>query len=534
MKQPRVLARLRNLKRERGQVLVLFIGVISMLFIACAMAINYGLWLSERRGIVRAADLGALAGSQDLPAGATWPGPMNSRAVCDAPAALPPNPPPGYVPPDACIAAFEWADRNGYTDDDEGGDTSVDVSFFCGNQLEEVVVNRINSANSTQKVCLNENCQTPGSQLCQDFPLSPCPSPGLEGVEKGCDAMSVTLNKDVLNVFPSFFPGVDLDIEVGFGSWSNVTFRLIPTDSVATIDRSGSMAFGCTGGVGGPQNDASGCPIKEARDAANNFVDYLVNGSNITKIAYNPYTGCYRPPGNDANCVPAMPIDGGNCDTPPASSQITCLNVNPFYAHQKINQTMAQGYTNLCLGLFEAMALLDGPQSQAGNPETKRFQVLLSDGDNFYNADAYNAPPPNTNPPPAACTPTTPNQDLAGGSCSNGPPGVNEQSLDIKTAQFAQTMKADAENVEIYVIGLSVCDADDLIMDTGDCDAIGVDNAGDGVADQRLLKCVASSTPGTNDHYFPTNDANDLGDIFQLVAFEIAARGLTTGAAPPP
>jgi hypothetical protein len=46
----------------------------------------------------------------------------------------------------------------------------------------------------------------------------------------------------------------------------------------------------------------------------------------------------------------------------------------------------------------------------------------------------------------------------------------------------------------------------------------------DGVADHRLLKCIASSAPGTNDHYYETATASELPEIFTSIAQSIAFR----------
>ena len=47
---------LRRSRDEDGQILIMFVMMISLVFIIAAVAIDYGMWLSERRGIARAAD----------------------------------------------------------------------------------------------------------------------------------------------------------------------------------------------------------------------------------------------------------------------------------------------------------------------------------------------------------------------------------------------------------------------------------------------------------------------------------------------
>jgi predicted alpha/beta hydrolase family esterase len=87
--------------------------------------------------------------------------------------------------------------------------------------------------------------------------------------------------------------------------------------------------------------------------------------------------------------------------------------------------------------------------------------------------------------------------------------------------QLANRVK-DA-GIEVYVVGLSVCGADDgkTAADPGYCDGIG-DQAHDNLADQRLLKCIASSP----DHYYPVPEAQDLTRVFAEIAGKIAGRGL--------
>jgi hypothetical protein len=506
---------------ERGQVLILFVGVITILFVAAIMAIDYGFWLSERQGVARAADLGALAGAQDLPADATWPGPMNSKAVCDAPSPPPTDPPPvGWVAPDACVAAFDWAARNGYKDDDEGGSADVEVSFFCGNQLPEAIVDRIDSVNDTQQVCLNENCQDPSSPRCQEFPLSPCPSAGQEGVEKGCDAMSVTINKTAVNLFSNFFGGVDF--KVGFGSFSSVTFKLLPTDSAVIIDRSGSMGDSPCSGA----NGQTGCKIHEAKSAANNFVDQLVTGSGNTKAGFAAYSGCYNPPLNNAVCVPRPgdPLTPANCNLV-GTYQVACLNAAVANTHTLINNTQPNGTTNICLGLKQGQKILAGPGNQnvVGSPDydpaTKRFIVLLTDGANVWDATTAAGVD-------AACVPT----GVTGGSTAcNTMRVLNDinAQLDVKTLQLATLLKANTEIFTVQVYDNS-CVPPNATYTPPQCNTQVGNRDPVRIASARLLQCIAT-TPEKNDHYFKTNDATTLGDIFTKVAYEIASRGLSVG-----
>ncbi len=91
----------------------------------------------------------------------------------------------------------------------------------------------------------------------------------------------------------------------------------------------------------------------------------------------------------------------------------------------------------------------------------------------------------------------------------------------MKTWDMANRLKD--QGVEIYIVGLGVCGSEDgrTASDPGYCSGIG-DGAHDDVADQRLLKCIASS----QDNYFRVSSAEDLPEIFQEVAGGIVGRGL--------
>jgi hypothetical protein len=58
--------RLRTLASEHGQALILFVGIFTIIAIAAAITIDFGLWFSERRGAQKDADLVALAGAYEL------------------------------------------------------------------------------------------------------------------------------------------------------------------------------------------------------------------------------------------------------------------------------------------------------------------------------------------------------------------------------------------------------------------------------------------------------------------------------------
>src|SRR5581483_7873896 len=156
-------------------------------------------------------------------------------------------------------------------------------------------------------------------------------------------------------------------------------------------------------------------------------------------------------------------------------------------------------------GLDKAASILFGAGSHSASNNV-RIIVILTDGDNTYNAASYVA----GSSPVAACTPNTSpstSQTYLGTSCSasgqgsasSSNPGSNseqkERELDTKTLARADALKA--LGVEIYVVGFGVCGSDDgTVAGTSYCSAIGGTQP-DTFMDQRVAKCIASSTPGT-------------------------------------
>ncbi len=437
---------LQRLRSERGQAIILFVGVLTVIFVIGAIVIDWGLWLSERRGVQRAADLAALAGSQDLPS--------------DGDAAR--------------VSALDWAARNGYEDGVDG--VEVEVELLCSNKM----------TNPPRGICRNPN---PSS----DEP-SPC-SP-----EVGCDSLRVVITKPGRHLFSSIF-GIS-GMHVGFGAVAALSFDVMPLDTALMLDATGSMGDSpCNGSQSNP-----GCPIKEAKDAANDFVDILLpedDPSGVTQVAFAPYRGCYNPPRTRLECVPGARIVG--------------LTNDPDPLHAGISGTTAQSGsgTNVCLALWEGQQLLSGSTAE------RRFVVILTDGDNNYNSITYGQ-----GHPPVACRPINPSSSSATGGCSPSSPNGQEADLAAKTLAVADQLMAD--DVEIFVVGFGVCGGADSAQakTPGYCNAVGRRDH-DNEADRRLLKCIASSTEGTNDHYFEVERAEDLPEVFQIVAWEIAGRALT-------
>jgi hypothetical protein len=80
-----------------------------------------------------------------------------------------------------------------------------------------------------------------------------------------------------------------------------------------------------------------------------------------------------------------------------------------------------------------------------------------------------------------------------------------------------------AQGVEIYVVAFSVCGGIDTSVLANPCSGVG-GGGSDSTSDHRLLKCIASSSPDSNDHYYETATASQLPAIFQQIAQAIAFR----------
>lgn len=281
-------------------------------------------------------------------------------------------------------------------------------------------------------------------------------------------------------------------------------FGIVPSDTVVEVDATGSMgASPCNGS----QNNA-GCPIWEAKNAAKTFANqFLGSGNPNTKVGYTPFRGCHNPPRTYSACV----LNSQRVDL---TSNLTSLNT----AVNNTNSIGGSG-TNVCLGLFKAKEMFDGPNHNTASNTVKSL-VIMSDGDNTYNVTSYSAA---EGAPPTACRPSA-NADSSDGNVSSGCAAAQtrERSVDQKTAALAATIKA--QGVEIYIVAFGVCGTlNSTKASTSYCNQVGNTDSDD-LADQRLLKCIASSTAGTNDHYYAVPTAADLPQVFTQVANAIAFR----------
>ena len=323
-------------------------------------------------------------------------------------------------------------------------------------------------------------------------------------------------------------PGLDLEDPVAVSANAVAGFGIQPVDTYLAIDATGSMgASPCTA-----YQTQSGCPIKESKDAAAGFVDVLLDdavGSEYTQVGVGAFRGCYY--------QPKSVIEGGTgrqrCIT--VSQMVTDLDTDKSYLNTRIGGIWAIDHTagtaplqpsngvgsNVCLGMYKGNEALFGPNGQTAS-NTLKIIVILSDGDNNYAGSLVYQGSPNYSPP-VECRPSsnyTSSDTYLDSSCRSAQ--TRERSVDTKTKAFADTLKSSG--VEIYVVGFGVCGTgSSQLPTTSYCSGIG-NSDHDNTADRRLLKCTASSTTETNDHYFEVPNADDLPAVFDQIARNIAFR----------
>jgi Flp pilus assembly protein TadG len=119
-------------------------------------------------------------------------------------------------------------------------------------------------------------------------------------------------------------------------------------------------------------------------------------------------------------------------------------------------------------------------------------------------------------------------------SCSEVPK-PRERQVDVETLNIANAIKA--QSVEIFVVTFSACGNTDGTTVYGTACAsqanpvasppasgkVG-DTTSEVTANFRLAKCIASSTSGTNDHWYYATDVTQLPNIFTTIAAQIAHR----------
>jgi hypothetical protein len=340
-----------------------------------------------------------------------------------------------------------------------------------------------------------------------------------------CDSLRVTITKPASVLFSGIF-GIG-DIRVSSGAAAGMRWQEVAVDSLVFLQTTSGMANpnGVCGAVPGPGTPTPtpgpdpSCPLSMQRYAAKQFVDFMFNqtGGRV-QLGYSAYNYCYAPdwtppPAHANECVISNHPGAGS---PAAEVDLT---TSSSALESAVDASIALGGTNVCLPLMEARRMFSVGQAQHGK-DAKRVIVIVSDGDNNFQYGGALYPP--TSPAPG-CRPTA---VAANGPCTGALPSAAERDMDTKAYQQAQALKqptSDQQPVEIYVIGFRVCgsDNDNTQATVGYCSGIG-DAAADAVADQRLLKCIASSPSD----YFAVNNSSDLASTFTKIAERIIGQRL--------
>ncbi len=285
---------------ERGQAIILFVGVFTVILVMAAIVVDFGLWFAERRSAQRGADLAAAAGALDLPLS------------------------PGLAFTNACA----WAEDNGfdYTDDD---DVEVFVSVFERDGFGS-----------------DEDCELVG----ETPPAPPCGSQ--------CDTVRVRVTKGAPRLFTALPFGID-DFEIGAVAAAGITYGgsggiggTGPDQTVLLVDAQGRMGKGFGG-----ENCSSvpqSCPIVNERSAARAFVDTLLGLAGNGEVGYAAYNNCYGPTvGPQATCIH---------DNAPNDAVIEPTR-DSAALHVAIDNTVAyqRQAANICTGLWQASELFRNP-----------------------------------------------------------------------------------------------------------------------------------------------------------------------------
>lgn len=169
---------------ERGQAIILFVGIFTVILVMAAIVVDFGLWFAERRSAQRGADLAAAAGAQDLP----------------------------LAPDLAFTSACAWAIENGF----DAADADVEVFVNVSGQ----------DGLSTERDC----------GLLPEAPPTPACDPQ-------CDTVRVTVTKGAPRLFTGIFGlGVDVGAVASAGLTSGGGIGGVGADqTVLLIDAQGWM-----------------------------------------------------------------------------------------------------------------------------------------------------------------------------------------------------------------------------------------------------------------------------------------------------
>ena len=204
--------------------------------------------------------------------------------------------------------------------------------------------------------------------------------------------VGVSATKTVHTIFMKMFGigsvKVSNDALAGFG--------VIPVDAYVTLDATGSMHDGngtssdpdCNAAETGGNGPGDVCPIKEAKDGAINFVNTLLS-DNDTERTDARRTGrvprLLRPAAEQHE---VHRCDGSRLDDhkPHRRQADAAHRDREHLCDPRARAADGGSGTNVCQALKKGQDVLFGAGSHSAS-NTRRFLVMLSDGDNVYNAD---------------------------------------------------------------------------------------------------------------------------------------------------
>jgi Flp pilus assembly protein TadG len=320
--------------------------------------------------------------------------------------------------------------------------------------------------------------------------------------------------KSVDMLFMSIFGFGNVDISVTAAAGGTVPAG---QQIVFVLDDTGTMANGCNS-----SQTNTNCPIRQSRDAAHAFVDSLAGGN--TEIGIIPFRGCY----GDQRFDPFGGTGNTGCVL---FSDVQSLTTDAGALHSAIDGFTAAGGsgTNLCVGLDQALEMF----LTSGDADAQKVVVVLTDGDDRYAQGAENSsrgnPPPNVYPPPAqgGTHECVINDYPQNGSSYGSDYDDRVDALDNAAYDKAETLKS--MGVEIYVAGFGVVaqPANGNTCQLGPVTSVGSGSGRESTSDsldRNLNRCLASSTPGTNDHYLEAITPQEIPTIFEQILQSIGFR----------
>lgn len=239
--------------------------------------------------------------------------------------------------------------------------------------------------------------------------------------------------------------------------------------------------------------------IGKAKAGAKKLLNTLIppDGTSSNQIALVPFRGCYKPPTDDSKCVKA--------------SDIVSLTSDNKAVKDGINDLKGDGGsgTNVCHGLEKGREkLLD--VGSGSRPFSKKFLVLLTDGDHHHSRGSGTADCPLTD---------NSNSVL--------------DTLDINAYAKATSLKDAPDNVEIFVIDYGAGSTapappiPDGVSFSEYCDPrvgkTGGKRDGNDIGDRILALCLASSP----ENYLAAPKVQDIQDAFEEIARRLGELRLT-------